>query len=143
MTVPMAQTIVVAAVALLDDAGRMLTVRKRGTTRFMNPGGKPEPGETPVQAAVREIEEELGVRLDPAGVHELGVWSAAAANEPGATVRAYAFRALLPAGATPQPRAEIAELRWATRAEALAAPQEFAPLLVERFVPVLGDAPWG
>ena len=47
--------IVVSAVCVFDDAGRLLTVRKRGTTMFMHPGGKPEPGETAVQAAAREL----------------------------------------------------------------------------------------
>ena len=30
------------------------------------PGGRIEPGETPAQAAAREMEEELGIRVDPA-----------------------------------------------------------------------------
>ncbi|MCL3776712.1 MULTISPECIES: NUDIX domain-containing protein [unclassified Actinomyces] len=44
----------VSAVVILDAAGRLLTVRKRGTSRFMFPGGKPEPAETPEHTAVRE-----------------------------------------------------------------------------------------
>ena len=36
------------------------------------PGGKVDPGETPKQAAVREIEEELGVTLDPDFLTMLG-----------------------------------------------------------------------
>ncbi|MDQ4110455.1 MAG: NUDIX domain-containing protein, partial [Actinomycetota bacterium] len=39
----------------------MLTVRKNGTTKFMLPGGKLEPGESAAEAAVREVAEELGV----------------------------------------------------------------------------------
>src|SRR5690606_39457168 len=54
----------VSAVVLRDGAGRVLTGRKRGTARFMFPGGKPEPGETPAQTAVRETREERGVELD-------------------------------------------------------------------------------
>jgi 8-oxo-dGTP pyrophosphatase MutT (NUDIX family) len=132
-----AQLIVVAAVAVLDGAGRMLTVRKRGTTRFMNPGGKPEPGESPLEAAVREVEEELGLLLDPLRLVPLGVWEAPAANEPGATVRAHAFRTDLPTGAAVAPQAEIDELRWVTAEQALASPELFAPLLVQSFVPAL------
>ncbi|HEX9086427.1 MAG TPA: NUDIX domain-containing protein, partial [Arthrobacter sp.] len=38
--------IIVSAVCVFDEAGRLLTVRKRGTDKFMHPGGKPEAGET-------------------------------------------------------------------------------------------------
>ena len=44
----------VAAAVVTDDAGRFLLVRKRGTTAFMQPGGKIEPGEDPRAALVRE-----------------------------------------------------------------------------------------
>ncbi|WP_408734888.1 NUDIX domain-containing protein [Asaia platycodi] len=39
----------IAAALLHDGAGRLLLVRKHGTVAFMQPGGKIEPGETPVQ----------------------------------------------------------------------------------------------
>ena len=61
----MKHRIVVSAVCVFDDAGRLLTVRKRGTTMFMHPGGKPGAGETAVQAAARELEEEVGIGIDP------------------------------------------------------------------------------
>lgn len=44
---------------------RVLLIRKRrghGAGRINGPGGKPEPGETPLECAVRETEEEVGVR---------------------------------------------------------------------------------
>ena len=56
-------TFVVAAVCLRDDAGRVLTVRKRGTESFMLPGGKIEEGEDAAAALEREIVEELGAHL--------------------------------------------------------------------------------
>jgi 8-oxo-dGTP diphosphatase len=62
--------ILVVAVALVDPGRRILLQRRRigsehgGLWEF--PGGKLEPGETPEAAALREIEEELGVSLDPA-----------------------------------------------------------------------------
>jgi 8-oxo-dGTP pyrophosphatase MutT (NUDIX family) len=129
-------TFVVSAVAIQDGDGRLLTVRKRGTSRFMNPGGKLEPGETPLQAAVREVREELGIVLDPADVVALGEWSAAAANEPGAIVKAFAFRAELPTGAVPVVAAEIEEMRWVGLDE-VQDYDDLAPLLVAEFVPVL------
>ncbi|MCX8528251.1 MAG: NUDIX domain-containing protein, partial [Candidatus Nanopelagicales bacterium] len=55
---------VVAAVVIRDDAGRVLVVRKRGTSRFMLPGGKIEANETAAQAAIRELHEEVGADLD-------------------------------------------------------------------------------
>ena len=62
----MTQWIPVAAAALVD-AGRVLLQQRRQGTRHGGlwefPGGKVEPGETPEQALVREIGEELGVRL--------------------------------------------------------------------------------
>ncbi|RZK03755.1 MAG: (deoxy)nucleoside triphosphate pyrophosphohydrolase [Novosphingobium sp.] len=60
----------VVAVALVDGEGRILLQRRRrgsehgGLWEF--PGGKVEPGESPQGAAVREIEEELGLRLEAA-----------------------------------------------------------------------------
>ena len=60
----------VVAAALVDSEGRIL-LQQRSPDRFMAglwefPGGKVEPGETPEAALVREIEEELGVALEPA-----------------------------------------------------------------------------
>ena len=57
----------VVAVALVREDGRIL-VQQRAPGRSMAglwefPGGKVEPGETPEQALIREIEEELGVKL--------------------------------------------------------------------------------
>jgi 8-oxo-dGTP diphosphatase len=60
----------VVAVALIDADNRVL-LQQRAPGRAMAglwefPGGKVEEGETPEAALVREIEEELGVTLDPA-----------------------------------------------------------------------------
>ena len=37
------------------DNGRLLTVRKKNTHKFMLVGGKLEPGETAIEAASREV----------------------------------------------------------------------------------------
>ena len=47
---------IVAAVAV-DAEGRVLLVRKRGTLVFMQPGGKLESEEMPIEALRREIAE--------------------------------------------------------------------------------------
>jgi 8-oxo-dGTP diphosphatase len=82
---------VVAAVVLTDEHGRIVLVRKRGTSRFMLPGGKIEPGEEPEACAIREAAEELGVTLDPERLALLGVWEAPAANEPDHRVRGHIY----------------------------------------------------
>ena len=57
--------ILVAAVALIDRDGRILLAKRR-EEKFLGglwefPGGKLEPGETPEDALVRELREELGI----------------------------------------------------------------------------------
>src|SRR5699024_5034144 len=80
----------ITAVCFLRDGAQgteVLAVRKRGTGSYMQVGGKLEPGESARDAAVREVEEELGVSLDPAELAPLGEFEAVAANEPGTMVR--------------------------------------------------------
>jgi 8-oxo-dGTP pyrophosphatase MutT (NUDIX family) len=67
----------VALVVMPDAAGQagvVLTVRASGLRRhggqWALPGGRLEPGETPEQAALRELHEELGLLLPPE--HVLG-----------------------------------------------------------------------
>ncbi|WP_043394110.1 NUDIX hydrolase [Mycolicibacterium llatzerense] len=98
----------IVAAVVVDEHGRLLLVRKRGTTAFMQPGGKFEPGEAPVDALVREVREELGVGVTD--VRELGHHTAIAANEPGHSVAADLFFVTL--DGVPQAAAEIEEMAW-------------------------------
>ncbi|MCW1245973.1 NUDIX domain-containing protein [Pseudomonas sp. SAICEU22] len=107
MTIPLIR---IAAALLIGPDGRTLLVRKRGTRAFMQPGGKIEAHEQPVQALARELDEELGLKIDPAQARHLGQFSAPAANEPGFIVQAEVF--LLETDATVSPAAEIEEVRW-------------------------------
>lgn len=129
--------ITVAAVVFRDGEGRLLAVRKDGTTSFMLPGGKLEPGESAAEAAVREVREELGVRLRVEDLTLLGEFEADAANEPGHRVRSTVFT--WAGEVTPDAAAEIAELRWASPAE-ITAGADFAPLTREHVVPALEPA---
>src|SRR5262249_54503019 len=58
--------LLVAACALIDADGRVLLAKRppgrplAGLWEF--PGGKVEPGETPEEALIRELDEELGIR---------------------------------------------------------------------------------
>lgn len=122
----------VSAAVITDDAGRLLLVRKAGTTAFMQPGGKPERGESPAETLSRELEEEIGVRIPVGDLRPLGSYTAHAANEPGFLVVAEVFEADLD-GAVPVIAAEIEELRWVTRADA--SELEIAPLARTYFLP--------
>lgn len=132
----------VSAVIIFDDASRMLTVRKHGTTRFMHPGGKPEPGESPVEAAAREVKEELGLTISPEELESRGVHTAPAANEEGFAVRAHLFEYTTTLGhresAQLSPAAEIEELRWLDFSPAAALPQDLAPLVTQAVLPLYG-----
>jgi len=125
--------IIVSAVCVYDAAGRLLTVRKRGTDRFMHPGGKPEPGESALQAATRELQEEVGIVVDPRELELMGVWLAQAANEAATEIEATVFTA--PGVWEAHPSAEIAEIRWLDLSAEL--PHDLAPLLTDHILPAL------
>jgi 8-oxo-dGTP diphosphatase len=125
--------IVVSAVCVFDAAGRLLTVRKRGTDKFMHPGGKPEAGETAAQTAARELAEEVGIVLAAEELVLLGIWFADAANEAATRIQATVFTA--PGVWSAHPSAEIAEIRWLDLAGEL--PDDLAPLLTDYVLPAL------
>ena len=126
-----------SAVLVRDADGRILLVRKRGTRKFMQPGGKLEPGETFVQAAVREVHEELGLAVAEEDLDDLGRWYGPAANEENTSIDAGLFGWTLPAGSTPPAAAaEIEEILWATPADA-AERSDLSPLLSEHLLPRL------
>ncbi len=127
-------TFVTAAVCIVHD-DQLLTVRKSGSLRYQLPGGKIDPGETPIEAALREVHEEVGLELSPDAAAPLGRFHDVAANEPGCHVDATVFTAELPDGAGPAPRAEIAEQRWLRFDGDL--PDDLAPVLANHIVPAL------
>lgn len=123
----------VSAAVIVDEEGRVLVVRKKGTSRFMQPGGKPDAGETAAQTLIRELHEELGVVLDEADLVPLGTFISEAANEPGHRVVAVAFSTSVDPAAV-KVQAELAELRWITPDDAAVLP--LAPLSVEHLLPI-------
>ena len=125
--------IIVSAVCVYNQQGQLLTVRKRGTDKFMHPGGKPESGETAAEAASRELFEEVGIEVAPEDLQPLGVWLAAAANEAATDIHATVFTA--PGTWEAHPSAEIAEIRWLDLNAPL--PADLAPLLTDHVIPRL------
>jgi 8-oxo-dGTP diphosphatase len=97
---------IVAASAAVFRRGRVLIARRANPPQLWSlPGGKVEPGESPAQAAVREVREETGVEIEivaPAGESEVAL--------PGARYVIHAFAARWRAGeARPGPEASAVE----------------------------------
>jgi 8-oxo-dGTP pyrophosphatase MutT (NUDIX family) len=123
----------VAAVCFSDEDQRILAVRKSGTRMFMFPGGKLEPGEDALTAAIREVHEEIGVDVAANDLTLLGTFHAAAANESNTAISATVFTARL--RSDPVASGEIVELRWVQRTDTGA---DLAPLLRDHVFPVIG-----
>lgn len=136
------RTIRVSAVVMRDADGRVLNVRKRGTAALMLPGGKHEPGELPIDTAVREFEEELGISIERDDLRLLGVFRASAANEPGHIVEATVFEhPFVFAAGSASPQAEIAALEWV---DPRVSRSDMAPLNTDFIFPMLlGDGALG
>ncbi|MDK7742806.1 NUDIX domain-containing protein [Helcobacillus massiliensis] len=118
---------------------RLFSVRKKGTDRFMQPGGKPEPGETAVQAAVREVKEELNISLAPHQLVELGSHRTMAANEAGHALEGTVFLAPQVHNPTDMAiRAELEEARWID-IENPSDDVPIAPLMREFILPALRE----
>lgn len=125
------------AAAVIERAdGALLFVRKRGTRVLMQPGGKLEPGEGASAALVRELREELGLRIRTDELIPVGRFSAPAANEHGLVVDAQVFDA--PLTGDPVAAAEIEELAWIHPDDpATYAGRDIAPLSRDLLIPLV------
>jgi 8-oxo-dGTP diphosphatase len=118
------------------DGDRLLLVKKRNSEFYILPGGKPEQGESDIEALSREIDEELGCGIASDQLWFLGTFSDEVAGMPDArvTIRLYAGALI----GTPSPRSEIDSLVWWPRTEYKE--QTLAPSLRNSILPFLCDA---
>lgn len=130
---PQRKTVLRVAAAIITDAtGRTLLVRKRGTTAFMQAGGKIEPGESALQALTRELREEVGLDVDLDTTEYLGSFVANAANEPDTVIRAEVFAMAIDRIVVPSD--EIEQVIWIETDEPFGI--ELAPLTRDTVLPL-------
>lgn len=121
-----------ATALILNEKGQTLLVRKAGTQAFMQAGGKIAHGEKPLDALLRELEEELDLKITYDDARFLGVFCASAANEPEYTLEAQCY--LVTCTQELHPQAEISEIVWVTPSEAENLP--LAPLTRDSILPL-------
>ncbi|MEX0742448.1 MAG: NUDIX domain-containing protein [Phycisphaeraceae bacterium] len=107
-------------VACEREDGRWLMMRRsaqvlRAPLKIGLPGGEIEPGETQQQAVIREMHEELNLRVEPTCC----VWQYDLPDRPW---RLYGWRARIVGGVLRPDPAEVAEVHWLTAEEAAAHP---------------------
>ncbi|MFJ9806620.1 (deoxy)nucleoside triphosphate pyrophosphohydrolase [Streptomyces sp. NPDC101158] len=104
---------VVVVAGALCRQGRLLAARRSAPVdlagRWELPGGKQEPGESPEEALVRELREELGIETE-AGARIPGEWPL----KPGYVLRVWVARLV---SGEPKPLEDHDELRWLARHE--------------------------
>ncbi|MET7716061.1 (deoxy)nucleoside triphosphate pyrophosphohydrolase [Streptomyces sp. NPDC005407] len=99
---------VVVVAGAVFDGGRLLAARRSAPEELVGrwelPGGKLEPGESPEQALVRELREELGVETEPLA-RIPGEW----VLKPGYVLQVWTARLI---SGQPQPLEDHDALRW-------------------------------
>ncbi|AIQ13032.1 NUDIX hydrolase [Paenibacillus durus] len=95
------------------NQGKLLCARSRGKDIYYLPGGKRESGESDTDTLLREIEEELSVRINPETVAYFGTFEAEAHGKTGGVqVKMSCYTAEFEGEL--RPASEIGELAWLT-----------------------------
>ena len=111
------------AIILRDADERVLMVRDRGSESWGLPAGSIEPGETPRTAALRELEEESGIRVSGLCLQAALGGADFRHTYPNGDRVEYAIfvfsgRTTSGTGHRPQDEEEISDVQWFAREEA-------------------------
>ncbi len=108
-----------AATAIIHDAaGRVLMVYSIDQY-WSTPGGALDPGETAAEGVVREIQEELGITVEPERVLAVHRTEVFYPNGDHVDYTSIAFRCRIVAGELHSPDGEVVEWEWVEPAEAV------------------------
>ncbi len=113
------------SVAVVNDAGQLLMIRRTDNDQWAIPGGAQEVGETPVEAARREVHEETGLLCEITGL--IGIFSSprnvVEYTSDGEVRQEFSILfAGRPAGGSIATSPESSEVVWHDRADVLALP---------------------
>jgi len=99
-------------IAFIEIRNRqILSTKSKGKTKYYIPGGKREPGETDEQTLIREITEELNVRIDKKTIKYVGTFKAQSDGaKEGVLVKMTCYKAEY--DGIMKPTSEIEEIRW-------------------------------
>jgi len=76
------------------ENGKILSTRSKGKSKYYIPGGKREVGETDQETLIREIREELSVKIEPSSIQAVGVFQAQAdGHKEGVEVKMTCYKA--------------------------------------------------
>lgn len=120
-----------AGLLVVRESKILLCRKKRSTSLLILPGGRVEPGETPIKCLYREVEEELGgAQLGSASY--LATYTDQAAGDPDKTVEILLYTGEL--RGDPNPSSEIGELVWFSKENDWS---QLAPSLRNKILPDL------
>ena len=95
---------------ILNEQGQILLVRHNyGQRRWSFPGGAVEAGEAVLQAALREVQEELGIQVQVQLL--VGIYRTIGMNKPDRDIYVFLAEVSQDLPLLPDPR-EIAEILW-------------------------------
>lgn len=120
-----------SAMAVIKD-NKLLVVRKRGSRDYLMPGGKPEFGESAVEALQREIMEELGCGINDSSIVCLGNFEDFTTDgKARVSIGLYSGEIV----GEPKASTEIEELLWISAADAIN--PFLTPIVKKRILPFL------